>query len=463
MRRMKKVGLLASLLLAGLLFALPAASFAQSAAAKADIKSGANNQAKGFKVGKLVIHPGISLQNVYDTNVQAKPSGEELSDYILRIVAGLKLNYPDPDVSFTLDANAGYAHYFGLDEDDSGNDTSELSNITGQVRATLTLFPSNTVGGWINNNFRRLASPEQVATLTTTDRISNVANAVMSIKPGGGQLRFFIGYTNSLMIYEDTAAEENNWISHKASVQSEWEFLPETAAFADFNFSYRTYNDFKKIAYNGSINGVNESGTAGLYTQEAPDAMPIRFKLGLKSRFTDWFSMTAAAGYGNTMSVNGTDDFSSVIANLEGRFDFTRNTMLRVGFTRDFAPAPTYWYTANNKIYTEFKQLLLNEQITLYLYGSFDAIQYGQPSSGALASLTKYTGSERDRTDMVATVAPSIKYAPIPFFQMELGYRMSTKITDYELYSDDSDKANTNPSKYDYMRNEIFLKLESIY
>ncbi len=457
MKRAKRVGTFASLFLLGLLFVLPVSAYAQSAAAKADIDSGAQNKAKGFKVGKFVIHPGLSLQNVYDTNVQAKPSGEELSDYILRILAGLKINYPDPDVAFTLDANAGYAHYFGLDEDDSGNDTGELSNVTGQVRATLTLFPSNVVGGWINDNFRRMSSPEQVATLTTTDRITNIANAMLSIKPGGGQLRFFLGYTNSLLIYEEDAAKENNWVEHKVVAQSEWEFLPETAAFVDFNFAYRTYNDFELLTYNDGATTVR----TGKYSQAAPDAMPIRFKLGLKSRFTDWFSMTAAAGYGNTLSKNGTDDFSSVVANLEGRFDFSKNTMLRVGFTRDFAPAPTYWYTANNKVYTEFKQMLLNEQVTLYLYGSFDALQYGEPSTGVLFGGSKFVGDELDRLDMIATFSPSIKYAPFPFFQTELGYRLSAKITDYELYDDAV--ANPTAAKYDYTRHEIFLKLEALY
>ena len=308
----------------------------------------------------------------------------------------------------------------------------------------------------------RAVSPKVVGLGTTNDRIHNTALTRIHVKPGGGQLRLFFGYSNDLEHYDQRSARSQNWDEHTASFEWELEFLPATAVFMRNTFSYRDYWQYSKA--DNPADGVSTTNT------KSPNAMPLKTMIGIMGRITSHFLLNVSAGYGNSFSKNF-KSFNNVIAKAEVTGQFTERTALKVGFERDFAPVTTYSYTIDNKIYAEFKQWFFRDSIKLYLFTSYNFIQFGQPDQGISliqASLgqapVRLTGGRLDR-ELVMT--PSLRFDFLRWLNAEISYTLTWHDTNYfvdrvALRGSGVGVANTT-TYYNFLKHEAMVKLTLAY
>ncbi len=431
---------------------------------------------RGFKIGKLRLHPGLSLQNVFDSNVNnasdkndTNYSGLVNYDDILHIIGAFKLNYPSDIVAFTLDGEARYVRYFGIDN----STTKDLSAPSGNVRVALNLFRKAVAGFEVSDTFTRSIEPKKVGIVDTNDRMHNQLSAKLNIRPGGGQLRFTLGYTHDLERYDSKkdAAGVNiyanqNWMEHNFLLNWEWEFFPKTALFMSNSFGIRDYYDFNVTNDNGNTNSSE------------PSAMPLRILLGVMGRVTNKFLINVAAGYGNSFSSGRQEDYNNFLGRLELVGQFTPRTQLKGGYARSFNPVTTFSYQVDNKIYMEFKQWFVNDSLKLSLYGYFSIFEFGRTDSGIDDQGTPY-GVDTDEAanqflalgnrdiEFEASVTPSMRYDFLSWIYMEIGYTFTWRDSDFVYRIIDSSAAANQQVQqvtyYDYLKHEAFLKLTLAY
>ncbi|RJO63141.1 MAG: hypothetical protein C4523_21315 [Myxococcales bacterium] len=440
--------------LAGL-FCVLLASTAVAQEEVATTTSSRVTQDLGFKIGRLRLHPGFSLQNVYDSNVtnassrydpQSPTDPQIVQDYVMHLVGALRLEFPDDAISISLDGSAGYVRYFGLDN----GSTTDLSALTGRVELAINLFKDAIVSFQLLDSFTRSVQPQQVGLVFTNDRIYNLASGRLGFKPGGGQLRFFTGYSFEFERYDDPDQANLNWRQHNVFLQWELEFLPKTAFFMASSLGFRSYYDFDPARDEFATNA------------EAPDAMPFAVSAGVAGRISSKVLINISVGYGNSFSENY-EDYSSVVAKAEITGQFTPRAFLKGGFERAYAVIPTYSYTAENKIYLEYQQYLLRETLRLYLYGAFSYIQFGPADQGVDTDLRPNEVARiGDRHDMLWTLTPSLQYYILAWFNIEGGYTLTWRDTDYFIRRVNLD-GEQSFTYYDYLKHEVFLKLTLSY
>ncbi len=419
---------------------------------------------KGFKVGRARIHPAIALQNIFDSNVQNSSDAYNSNtlkpyyDDILRIVGGLKFDYPHPTIAVTLLGEAGYSRYFGIDS----STTKELSSITGRTRLSATLFPEGFFSFGIHDTYTRESTPRQVALAQVYDRNHNRAMARLAFRPGGGQLRFYIEYTNDLEHYADSDLSYLNWMDHIFGFRWELEFMPDTAVYMDNSFALRSYFDYDR---NDAISTSNS---------ENPEAMPLRILVGVMGRVTSKLLINVAAGYGNSFHKNF-KDYNMFIGKAEVTGRFTPRTQLKFGYERSFAPIVTFAYRVDNKIYTEFKQWAFKDQLKFYLHGSFNIVEYGEADQGVildnnLANPDPAARLPKDRLDFEASFTPTLRYEPLVWLFLEAAYTFTYvwNNNDYEVRRIDSTQAGTDEyiqgiGYFDYMKHQVFFTLGFAY
>ncbi len=464
------------------LMAAPAAWAQQQTAMEAQEVSA--ERERGFKVGKLRLHPGLSLQNVFDSNVSNASDRYDNADYlaryfpsgrgnngpqsnyddVLHIVGAFKLDYPDDTVAVTLDTQLGYVRYFGIDN----SDTSNLSSLSASGRLTADFFRASVVGFTLSDTFTRSTDVQQVGLAVTNDRIHNRGQARLNIRPGGGQLRFFVGYINDLEIYDDDAQANQNWLEHTFNADWELEFLPETAVFMRNSFSMRDYYDFDANRDEDTTNS------------DSPDAMSLRITAGIYGRIASFFLLNLAVGYGRSFSDNF-DDFNSAVAKVEAIFQLVSRTQFKAGYERSFSPVTTFSYLNEDKLYLEFRQWLFSDAFKLYLYGAYSFLNYGGTDAGVdvddnAANVYSLVDFQADaglgkRSDRMLSTTASLRYDFLVWLWMELGYKFTWRDTDYfiERINSEFDR-NTDPNQfyvsatyYDFIKHEGFLKLTFAY
>ena len=425
----------------------------------------------GFKVGKLRLHPGFSVQDIFDSNVSnssGKGSSKVNYDDILRLLGAFRMNYPGEMVAFTFDGGISYARYFGIDN----KDTIAMSSLVGDVRFGLSLFPNGVFGASLSDSFNRSADVKQVGIVNDDDatngRMHNTAELRLAVRPGGGQLRLFFGYRHGMELYENKSRDNLTYMDHTVFLDWELEFLPKTAVFMTNTFTIRDYWKFDS-SKNDSI------------SSKEPSAMPLRSLVGIMGRVTSKLLINAAVGYGNSFSEHYTS-YNMILGKLELTGQFTPSTSLKGGFERTFEVIPSFSYQADNKIYLEFKQWFLNDSLKLNLYGGFSIIQFGKPDKGIdideRVNIDPATQKEkadsirrlpsRDLEYMI-TVTPSFSYNFLAWLALEIGYNFNYRDTPYSytmVFADPKDKSKKlmeQPYYFNYMKHEAFLKLTLAY
>jgi len=292
----------------------------------------------GIRSGDLEFHPGIAAEGGYDSNwflrsnktapdnVNSAPTVPVEGTGLLRVTPSLSLStigvqrseagiqQPSP-LRFRATLDATYRLFFGNSE------TTDQRNLSANATARADIFPERAVGGSVFAAYGREVRPTVAAATAnggifgnpdnsfTRNRVN--AGAELALQPGAGTFDVRFGYQFTGLLFEEQQGKAFNNFTHDVTVRNRWKFRPRTALFHNTSMQFLSFPD---------------KGGTTIYVQ---DQTPLRSLLGLTGLITNSFGLTAAAGYGTTLSSNGTANeqrqFDSIVAQAEGTFYLTAN------------------------------------------------------------------------------------------------------------------------------------------
>jgi len=305
----------------------------------------------GFKAGRLVLHPGLSLEGGYDTNLFLQNTDEE-GAFILRLTGYLDVateppirrregdsNAAEPQkIEFRGGIGASYYHFF----------TDRIApNMAADGHIFFAYNPSKVFTLQVNDVFLRTVRPftnpnTADGQTTTYGRNFNTASLDLIGRSKSQVLEGKIGYTNFIEFFDSSVFNYGNSLTHRVPASLSWSFFPSSALVYVAEFSAQRYD------FNNFIN------SATLLS----DSNRIHNSIGYSGALTERFSLTAMIGYAAGFYQFGGDDYDGVIARLESIWRPRPTIALIAGYDRDFVSS----FIGN---FTEFNRLHLTTRFVL--------------------------------------------------------------------------------------------------
>ncbi|MCB9591656.1 MAG: hypothetical protein H6719_02885 [Sandaracinaceae bacterium] len=318
----------------------------------------------GFRVGDFELHPGIGVELGYDSNLYYTDDADRLGvgrdSAILRAAAHLLFstrgaqrtqegegaaeegsNAGPPTATFRGGLSGTFYHFF--------NDNNR-TNMEADADLALVILPERPFSIQLTENFGRAVRPFTELTLPVSyARIHNDTGLRLNFQTDGGVLKVGVGYNFQANVFEDGNFGYGNSLRHVISLNETFRFLPQTAIIHDTTFSY---NDV-----------LDESTVRGPLMN---DGILLRTRIGLNGAFTTNFSVMAmvgyAAGFFNTRPTAGLEtydqEYESLVAQVEARWQIASNVRLVFGYDRDFQPSYIGNFFRRDRGYINFQTMI---------------------------------------------------------------------------------------------------------
>jgi hypothetical protein len=287
----------------------PAASSAQGFSADRSSMEG-----PGFKAGRLVLHPGLSLEGGYDSNVFLQDVDQEDS-FILRLSAYLDVategterqsqgetNKAEPQkIQFRGGLGIGYYH-FGIDR--------LPDNVAGDAHVDFSYNPSPVFSLQIRDTFKRtvrpFADPNTVDGTTISYGMNHNAASLDLVGRSKSQvLEGRVGYTNSLEFFDADIYGYGNNMTHRVPASLSWLFFPSSALIYSVEYARQNFANPDEIAASPTLLSDNNR---------------VSNSISYNGALTERFSLTAMIGYAAGF-YELASDFDGVIARVDTRCD----------------------------------------------------------------------------------------------------------------------------------------------
>jgi hypothetical protein len=324
-----------------LLAVLSAASLPVTADAQGSGRAG--NEGPGFKVGRLVLHPGLSLEGGYDSNVFLQNSNEEDS-FILRLEGYLdvategserraqgdtKATEPQK-IQFRGGLGARYYHYF-LDR--------VPDNVGADAHVDFSYNPSRVFSLQVRDIFRRTVRPFSNPNTAQGSTISygfnhNVASLDLVGRSKSQVLEGRVGYTNGIEFFDASVYQYGNNMTHRVPASLSWLFFPTSALVWTFDYANQQFQNPDEILTSPTLLSENNR---------------VSNLIGYNGAITERFSLTAMIGYAAGFYKIG-EDFDDVIARAEARWRPRPTISLLAGYRRDVRPSFIGNFTTINRL-----------------------------------------------------------------------------------------------------------------
>jgi len=316
------------------------AALPDSAMAQGWLSDRSRAEGPGIRVGDFELHPGLGVEVGYDTNLYYSDGESDrtaaVDSGILRATAHLLFatrgaerrqegesgggegeRAPQPSVTFRGGLSGSFYAFF--------NDL-DRSNMEVDASLALSILPGRAFSVDLTEEFGRSVRPftESFDDTLSYARIQNDAGLRVNLATTGQVFRVSAGYNFRLDFFESAALDFGNRFQHVVSLQETFRFLPQTGIFHDTQVSFLDY--------------VNPGGPV-----LTNDGVLVRSRVGINGAITSNFSVLAAAGYGAGFydSTSGTYDqeYESVVAQIQARWQISEETRLTFGYDRDFQPS----------------------------------------------------------------------------------------------------------------------------
>jgi hypothetical protein len=324
-----------------LLAVLSAASLPATADAQGSGRPG--NEGPGFKVGRLVLHPGLSLEGGYDSNVFLQNSNEEDS-FILRIEGYLdvategserraqgdtKATEPQK-IQFRGGLGARYYHYF-IDR--------VPDNVGADAHVDFSYNPSKVFSLQVRDIFRRTVRPFSNPNTAQGSTISygfnhNAASLDLVGRSKSQVLEGRVGYTNGIEFFDASVYQYGNNMTHRVPASLSWLFFPTSALVWTFDYANQQFQNPDEILTSPTLLSENNR---------------VSNLIGYNGAITERFSLTAMIGYAAGFYKIG-EDFDDVIARVEARWRPRPTISLLAGYRRDIRPSFIGNFTTINRL-----------------------------------------------------------------------------------------------------------------
>jgi hypothetical protein len=316
-------------------------------------------EGRGIRLGDFELHPGVGVEGGIHSNPfysdRPKASGVfRISPHLLfstlkgeRLGAGEAPPSSPGWLSFTGGLAGVFQHYFQYAVRDALN--LDLSG-------AATLAPDRPVSLSVTQLLRRSANPFGDTILLPEQRSSNRAsdytnyfeNAGIQLlfRTNSGLLRGALSYNFGYIWFNDANFKFNNNITHSATLNLGWEFLPKTALFYDTTFKHQTFTKIEDRTL--QANAVNQ-----LFNNDV-----ITSRIGINGAVTSRIGGTVAVGYTTGFYKQG-DEPDGVVGSIEGRFTPTDLSELALTFDRGFLPSYQGNYQDRTRIMARLRWLFV--------------------------------------------------------------------------------------------------------
>jgi len=337
----------------------------------------ASNEGPGIKAGRLVLHPGLSIEGGYDANVFLADQNEGDS-FILRVTGYLDVateppqrqregeaNKPVPQkITFRGGIGARYYQYF---------DDRVAPNAAADAHIDFTYSPSEVFSLQVRDVFLRTIRPFTNANTPegrTTSYGRNINRAGLDLigRSKGGVLEGRLGYANIFEFFDSDLFQYGNSITHIVPAKLSWSFLPNSALIYRVIYENQQYDETE----------VATSSTLLL------DSNRVRTDFGYNGALTERLSMTALIGYTAGFFALA-DDFDGVVARVDFRWQPRPTIQVLAGYERNFRPSFIGNYYQLNRLFAESTFIVAGAfRLGLTGWVSFDKSGLALTPDGAL-------------------------------------------------------------------------------
>ena len=325
----------------------------------------AAREGPGFKVGRLVLHPGLAVGGGYDSNVFLQDSDREPS-FILLVQGYLDIategsvrqregdaNAAEPQkIQFRGGIGADYLHYF----------TDRVRDAVGaDGHINFSYNPSKVFSLVISDVFRRMVRPFSDPNTPQGPTISygrnlNTASLDLVGRSKSQVLEGTVGYTNSLAFFDANAYGYGNNITHRVPASFSWLFFPTSALVYTVEYANQEFVNPGEILTSPTLLSKNNR---------------VSNMIGYNGAITERFSLTAMLGYAAGFYKIG-QNYDDVIARVDLRWQARPTIGLSLGYDRDVRPSYIGNFVLVNRLHAETTFTLMGAlQLGVKAWASF--------------------------------------------------------------------------------------------
>jgi hypothetical protein len=395
----------------------------------------------------VILHAGVGAEGGYDNNVFYSDNEHKVGSPMIRVLPYLEFTNASrtgiipSGVFFDLGLAASYRQYLSSAIQPGTTDTkiSDQHSFMPSANAMLEFSSGQVLSVTLTDTFLRFEDSPYITlsqgNLTASSPITryvNVASAQLRWAPGGGRLQGLLRYSNTFDKFgEDSHLDFANSVSHEASVDISWKWLPKTALFVRAAQGYVMY----------TRSDMNADAT--LDTQKF-DSYPLRVGAGIRGLITQKLSVNLTLAYANAFYTKGPNPegaLGHISVGADLSYKPTVLTSLGLGYHHDFQNSVIgNFYYADGLVGTLIQQIA--GRIT-----AIGSIRYERRVFQFLAA---------QRTDNNVQVAAAVDYHPKPWAYIGAGYSL--------LMNDAAaPTAAMAPQGVDYTKHQVFVRLGVTY
>ena len=330
----------------------------------------------GVKLGQaaLVLHPGISVEGGYDSNVFYTPGGV-IGSALLRFRIHLDLApaplsgdaastaTADPKVDFRLSTQLEYREFL------NGNPNVRAQRAFNALfSGFVTLFPKGKASLRLDEDLIRSVDPRDGEGPKNFARVYNRAGLTLTGRPGGGRLEFGVGDTFLVQRFDDADVAFGNNLQNDARLFVRFKILSRTTLSLTAHAGYIHYD-----------------------TNTTLETVPVRIVAQITSPLTSWLEGLLAIGYGGSIALRSTR-LETAISQEELRFLMPLGIQIVVGHKRDFSDSIFASYYTDDAIYLAYEQPFLR-RLRFFAEGQVHFRQYDGLLSPAIFGYAGYSST----------------------------------------------------------------------
>jgi len=304
----------------------------------------ASREGPGFKAGRLVLHPGLSLEGGYDSNVFLQNSDEQDS-FILRLQGYLDVatagtvrqsegetNKGEPQkIQFRGGLGARFYHYFSERVRD---------NVAADAHVDFSYNPSKVFSLQVRDIFRRTVRPfsdpnTMQGTTMSYGRNLNTASLDLVGRSKSQVLEGRVGYTNHVEIFDASIYGYGDNMSHRVPASLSWLFFPTSALVYTVEYINQKYLNPSEVLASPTLLSQNNR---------------VVSLIGYNGALTERASLTAMIGYAAGFYEIG-EDFDDVVARVDLSWRPRPTVSLATGYDRNVRPSFIGNYATMNRLH----------------------------------------------------------------------------------------------------------------
>lgn len=346
------------------------------------------NEGPGFKAGRLVLHPGLSLEGGYNSNVFLQNENPDDS-FILRLTGYLDVATEPPErqrggdaslakpqkIEFRGGIGASYYHYF------SGR---VPESVGADAHIDFKYNPSEVFTLHVRDVFLRTVQPFTNAdtlqgTTSSYGRNTNTASLDLIGRSKGQVLEGRLGYTNFIEFFDADVFQYGNSLTHRVPASLSWAFFPSSALVYEAEYANQQFDE-QRVANSATL---------------LSDSNRVTNAIGYNGALTERFSLTAMIGYAAGF-YNVGDDFDGVVARVDARWRPRPTISLLAGYERDFRPSFIGNYFEMNRLHADTRFTVSGAlQLGIRAWVSFDKSGLALAPDGSLLGTEPYRKDTR--------------------------------------------------------------------